>query len=434
MSVTIDMTGSRNLMGHLSMGGFAVTNAFSGREAPASCAVRRVCAGFAIVWAVALTGVCKAADGGYVVDEGGVVRIPEGGHESVLVQPGGSGSFDTAVGVGDGTDWSQSAVSDGYFQAPAHASCDVPGCVSCDGYGACATDDCESGFINRRLGHVHPRVVVQVDALMLWQGNIQGQLLMANSEGVLDVNDAQTPMSIGPRVGVFVNVDQYHAIEGNYFNVGSFNGEHLAFGGDNYIPAPGLPVTLPDSTVLGAVESSGRIQSAELNWRRRDCNHPLTWLAGFRWVQWNQDFLFAATDFATASGIVSETGNDLYGGQIGADLGLWNSGGRFTVNGIGKAGLFYNQAYQRSASFEDDALLSLSDGAEDGMAFFGEVGINASLALTRWLSWRAGYSFFWLSGVAVPSNQFDTLDGGDSLNRSGSVLLHGVTTGLEARW
>jgi hypothetical protein len=104
------MTGSRNLMGQLSMGGFAVTNAFSGREASVSCTAGRVCVGLAIAWTVALAGECRAADGSYVVDENGVVRVPGDGHESVLIQSGGSGSFDTAVGVGDGTDWSQSVV------------------------------------------------------------------------------------------------------------------------------------------------------------------------------------------------------------------------------------------------------------------------------------------------------------------------------------
>jgi hypothetical protein len=430
------MTGSRNLMGQLSMGGFAVTNAFSGREASVSCTAGRVCVGLAIAWTVALAGECRAADGSYVVDENGVVRVPGDGHESVLIQSGGSGSFDTAVGVGDGTDWSQSVVSDGQAAAPSYASCDVPGCVSCDGHCGDAGDAFCAGFINKRLGHAYPRWVVQVDALMLWQGNIQGQPLLedAGFNKVLDANDAQTPMSVGPRVGLFFSVDKCHAIEGNYFNVGTFDGSHLTYGDDNYYAASGLPVAIPDPTLLGGVESTGRIQSAELNWRRKECSCPLTWIAGFRWVQWNQDFLFAATDLDTVSGVGSEVGNDLYGGQIGADLGLWNSGGRFTVNGLGKAGAFYNQAYQRSVGFEDASVVSFSDGADDGVAFFGEVGVNASLALTRWLSWRAGYSFFWLSGVAVPSNQFASLAGGDDLNRSGSVLLHGVTTGLEARW
>ena len=69
--------------------------------------------------------------------------------------------------------------------------------------------------------------------------------------------------------------------------------------------------------------------------------------------------------------------------------------------------------------------------------FVGETGINASLALTNWLSWRAGYTCFWLGGVAVPARQlglYDATAGTTSVNTNGSVFLHGVTTGLEARW
>jgi hypothetical protein len=75
-------------------------------------------------------------------------------------------------------------------------------------------------------------------------------------------------------------------------------------------------------------------------------------------------------------------------------------------------------------------------------SFFGEVGANATVELTNWLSWRVGYTLFWLSGVATPANQLSvvTLDPGtgttvaNGINTSGSVLLHGVTTGVEARW
>ncbi|MCX7415355.1 MAG: hypothetical protein NTY25_02525, partial [Planctomycetia bacterium] len=59
--------------------------------------------------------------------------------------------------------------------------------------------------------------------------------------------------------------------------------------------------------------------------------------------------------------------------------------------------------------------------------------------LTDWLSWRAGYSLFWLSGVAVPADQLTAValaptPSTPTINTNGSVLLHGVTTGLEARW
>ena len=57
--------------------------------------------------------------------------------------------------------------------------------------------------------------------------------------------------------------------------------------------------------------------------------------------------------------------------------------------------------------------------------------------ITRWLAWRGGYSVFWLSGVATAPQQFAASDFAEStgtVNTNGSVLLHGVTTGLEARW
>ena len=63
--------------------------------------------------------------------------------------------------------------------------------------------------------------------------------------------------------------------------------------------------------------------------------------------------------------------------------------------------------------------------------------MNCSWALTNWLSWRAGYSLFWLSGVAVPANQLSLTDlgtGTTAVNTNSSVFIHGVTTGLEARW
>ena len=121
-------------------------------------------------------------------------------------------------------------------------------------------------------------------------------------------------------------------------------------------------------------------------------------------------------------------------------LMLWQgniASGPFTVNGIGKAGAFYNNAYQRT-SYTDPAFTAAAATA-DRIAFFGELGVNGNLRLTDWLSWRLGYSLFWLSGVAVPANQLSTTNlaavpPAATINANGSVLLHGVTTGLEARW
>ena len=116
---------------------------------------------------------------------------------------------------------------------------------------------------------------------------------------------------------------------------------------------------------------------------------------------------------------------------------IWNDGGPFTLNGVGKAGVYYNhQAYQATQVTSSLGNSALADN-KDTVSFLGELGVNASLALTNWLSWRTGYSVFWLGGVATPANQLGRTDiaaATTSVGPYGSVLLHGVTTGLEARW
>jgi len=105
--------------------------------------------------------------------------------------------------------------------------------------------------------------------------------------------------------------------------------------------------------------------------------------------------------------------------------------------------VFYNHAaYQRSSAnfiYPDGEVLpaGTASGTDATVSFMGEVGVNASVSITRWLAWRAGYSVFWLSGVATAPQQFAASDFAEStgtVNTNGSVLLHGVTTGLEARW
>ena len=309
----------------------------------------------------------------------------------------------------------------------------------------CAADAHHSlsprGTMNRILMPVTPRWVAQIDALMLWQGNLPSRVLYterATGLPALDANQAQPPMSAGPRFGLFLNLDPVYSIEGNYFNVSSFAGQAATpVGTFNKINLAGFGQFGP--VAAAEVLTSASIQSAEINWRRRTCG-PITWLGGFRWVEWNQEMLIGEVGTSGPFVFDASTGNDLYGGQVGMDLCLWNNQtGPIKVNGIGKAGIFYNNAYQRMAGIDFVNPPTLASAVADQTAFVGEVGANASLRLTEWLSWRAGYTLFWLSGVASPASQFSTTDLAvdpptATINTNGSVLLHGVTTGLEARW
>jgi hypothetical protein len=329
-------------------------------------------------------------------------------------------------------------------------------CRACGGVG-CGRCSHGAGLFQRLCGDACPRWVVQIDALMLWPANIASRPLLNSYDPVTDVvgptalnaNQAQPPMSAGPRVGLIYNFNQGHAIEGNYFQVRPFTGQATSRPGfivENNLAGNTFPIDTNTVFDSATIFTRAGIQSAELNWRKRECKYPITWLAGFRWVEWDQQLHLDASatgDTPFTSLFRTDTINNLYGGQLGMDLGLW-TGSTFNVNGIGKAGAFLNHAAQAS-KYQDDfppsGTFESVRAQADGIAFFGELGVNGSLQLTPWLAWRLGYSLFWLSGVAVPANQLSVTNlnlanppSTARLDTNGSVLLHGATTGLEARW
>jgi hypothetical protein len=253
-------------------------------------------------------------------------------------------------------------------------------------------------------------------------------------------------MSAGPRFGLARRLTECDWLEGNYFRVDSFAGRAVLPAGATSYSTINLADLSFDDIQSASLATSGRIQSAELN--LRSCEGGLiTWIGGFRWVEWNQqanvDYAFLNPVPDGSGNVASQTGNNLYGGQLGAELPLWDAGSRLKIKGIGKSGVFYNRAaYQHSTTeFVTSTGEVFPQGsvaaAADQTAFVGEVGANASLCVTSWLTWRAGYTLFWLSGVAVPASQLPVTSFGEGtalVNTQGSVLLHGVTTGLEARW
>jgi hypothetical protein len=352
------------------------------------------------------------------LDDSVLVRSPDSDEDEVVI-------FDQAEPTTSG------------WQPGSLTTCDSTGCA-----GGCGGYDSVEGWINRLLGRCHDNchfMTAQVDAIMLWQGNIASRPLLRDNAGasVLNANQAQTEMGSGVRFGLFYNLDPCHAIEGNYFSADGFDGESDVPSGSYgtvTLPNPPVPSPVDSATLL----TSGQLKSAELNWRWRN-NQVLTWLIGFRWVEWNQ----AAGLIGEAVGgetfaLADATGNDLYGSQIGADLLLWDAGRRFRLNGIGKAGVFGNRAYQKSIGLNDSGLAGPTYAAGNQVSFFGEVGLYGDVAITRWLSWRTGYVLFWGTGLALPTENLSLVNFNpppeSRINISESLLVHGVTTGLEARW
>lgn len=373
-----------------------------------------------------------------VVAAWGVATLPCGHASDSSLQ------FDSVVVGDDGMEPSMPVAS----ESPGDSSMMNPMSSWGEGYAEAGIDGTVSSRQPNMMGG--PLWDLQVDALMLWQGNAQSLPLLVNSAGetALNAQDLQTEMAAGVRVGAMRAIGERYAIEGVYFQARPFDARQS-------VPASGGPYTLTntgdlvfDDIASGKVTASGWIQSAELNWRKNECWSPITWLAGFRWVELNSqaniDYEFENPDPFGTGNIDTNVGNNLYGGQVGADMRLWNRGGNWRINGIGKAGIFYNSAsFQRStAGFVtatgDDYPLGTVAATADQTAFFGEVGLNSTYWITSWLAWRAGYTVMWAAGIAVAPEQFPLNNFGGteptSINTNGSVLLHGVTTGIEARW
>jgi hypothetical protein len=332
-----------------------------------------------------------------------------------------------------------------------------PSCTSCMGGDCtCGADQtghhgrsCRRGWgaggiINSILGEACPRWTAQADVLMLWQGNVPSRPLFFDTGTdltVLDVNQMYAPVSVGPRVALLLHLDQTYAIEANYFQVQGFNGGRSLPVDAPYGMSDLAGYTFNDVDSAEALTSAG-ISSFELNWRRWNCRN-ITWLAGFRWVQWNEtlgiqdEFNDGTTTGVDTIGI--QTGNDLYGAQVGMDAMLLNLKQVVRFNGVAKAGVYGNQQAQATAAFGGDRMTpEIISVASNPVAFFGEIGINGSVRLSDHWSWRAGYNFFWLSGVATAAKQLNTIDTTGTtpskIDTTGSVLLSGVNTGFEFIW
>ena len=296
----------------------------------------------------------------------------------------------------------------------------------------------------------------RTDALLLWRDAPQSQPLFdfVNPEtldpaGVaMNASDFNSGMAAGPRFALFRHTGDMGAIEFNYLRVQSFTASQALpveqFGYYDTQPH-GLyccDTVIPRDTASGQLSSS--LQSAEVN-RRFPTDGRLGWLMGFRWVEWNDALglstLNSLVDPAFTNSYLTRTSNDLYGMQIGADSILFGLGRPFRVEGIGKAGIYYNDARQSSRFSTTETGETLTVSTSVGRAaFVGELGVTGVYDITDRISLRAGYAIFWLGGLALAPEQYgvNTLCPSDPIrgatDTGGSVVVQGLSLGLEGRW
>jgi len=297
-----------------------------------------------------------------------------------------------------------------------------------------------------------PFVTGRIDALLLWRSPAQAIPLytsVATGASALDAADFGSPMAAGPRYAIFFHTSESTSIEANYLRVQGFQSARgLPADGQKYQIANLGGQTWDTIDSVDGGYSSG-LQSFELN-ARVPSGQGWQWLAGFRWLEWRENMLLAdtfsvggisGTDFFNTT-----TFNDLYGGQLGIDATVFDRGGPFTVSSVVKAGIFGNTATQSSLYSTTEPPNTFTAGpvgqSRAATSFVGELGVTGEYRWSERISLRAGYTIFWISGIAMAPNQMplqnlDIVDPAAStaaINVGGSVVAQGLSLGIEGRW
>jgi hypothetical protein len=324
-------------------------------------------------------------------------------------------------------------------QSPCAGCCEAGGCQSC----CCPRWTASADFIILdRIGGTSQTLVSRVP------GYVTPEELRRNSGvEVLNGNDFQQGFSAGPRVGLTRHGDCGYDWELSYFQIDGWS-SFRPIGPDDppdwlIMRAPGGFLQTQDNkeTQMMTWEYGSRLYNAEFNVRWNP-NNNVTMLAGFRWMNLGENLV------GTLSPLPSElsnwdfwnttTTNNLFGFQIGAD-GKILERGRFSIDGLLKAGIFDNNAEQTTTVSVIAKQLRSGSASTNHAAFVGETGLQCKYRVSERLLLRAGYEAIWIEGVALGPGQvqetYVTLlpmsAQAIGVNCNSGVFYHGATAGLE---
>ena len=292
---------------------------------------------------------------------------------------------------------------------------DAPGGGSCGCCGCCG-----------------PRWTVRADYVHLWREDPGDFPALRNLNGAPSFFASQFDFDPEPGVDASLVYEDCcgRGVELRYFWVDDFAADAVF---SNPANDPQAPATDPPTTLvsrgLWLFHYASELQSVELLERR--CCGMLNFSYGFRYVELDETLVYDPTvaidDFFFASR------NDLYGLQLGVDGLLWSNCCGLRVDGLAKAGVYYNDA-------DASALIGVNavSDRESRAAFVGELGLTARYDIRCDLALRAGYQLLFFDGVSLAADQVPATGNLGNFGTairvdSSSLLYHGLHVGLEYR-
>lgn len=286
----------------------------------------------------------------------------------------------------------------------------------------------------------------------------------AGGTSVLSTDNLDFGYEYGFRAAMAFQFGPGGNIELGYMGTFNFNTAATVNGTDNLYsvmsqfgvnPPGGFDQT--DAAMYHNIQYSSAFNTFEIMYRRRqqaeDCRIQTSWLAGVRYFELTEDLIHNTarqnqTETDTMNYLV-RTGNALTGFQIGVDGWMTLIPG-MRVGADFKTGIYGNHARQNTTiqtTSAGDPLPTILEGVKgDDAALISEANLMMIYKISHSWTFRAGYSFLYLNGVALATENFNpnapnfgNVQGFDSirqpfLNSNGNILYHGATLGLEYMW
>ena len=301
-----------------------------------------------------------------------------------------------------------------------------------------------------------PRWTASADFIILDRIGSVNQTLVETAPGSVRVKDLPGPLATevfnaddfhqgfagGPKIGVIRHGDDGYDLELSYFQIDGWS-DFRRFGPTPndwlVMVAPGGFVQEQDNKdkQLMVWDYSSRLYNAEFNVRWNPCAR-ITMLAGFRWALLGEDLQGTLPPERSVPFWDTKTRNNFYGFQIGADGKLFEAG-RFSIDGLVKAGIFDNNAVE-TAGVSIERVVYGESASTNHAAFLGEAGLQCKYEVTKRFVLEAGYEAMWLEGVALAPGQIQETQSqitrpfsvqAMGVNCNSGVFYHGATVGLE---
>jgi hypothetical protein len=318
-----------------------------------------------------------------------------------------------------------------------------------------------------------PLVFATVEVMPLFRDQQQDPVFQTLSFGgpaVLETGDLDTEFDAGMRIVLGAALTDLYRLETAFLGdyewsdrkaVRNLDANELGGTGNLFSPFSnfGIPAGIVglDYNNYASIEMESSISSFEVNLRRRLCNRPRLWpyrryhcvansfLVGLRYLQMDERFGYVTQSslpagVGTVNRALINTNNDMFGVQIGMMSQFatyWENG---WIDFEVKGGIYDNEAELRSAfqgANGSGTVVSNFVGTDshDRTAFLGEVSLNYNHQVTTNLSMRLGYNAYWLSGVALASENLNTNFnilslGPTQIDHSGDCVYHGPNIGF----